>query len=535
MTATPAGDISGDLARLRARMSGLRDRDDQAIAGFDLILAGLDEALTQLATRDEDDPSARARDAQLSVLAHGLHAVLDLFDPAPEPTPEPAPAARSTPAQGLQQFISAFRNEARKRMSGLSISMMGLFSPRASQQTLEQSAHHLHAIRGGAAMLDLKPVAELSGLMEQLIVAMRKVAPEARQWPTQALLQGYRLIERALEDPQVHVDPIEAQQVKAALSECFDTLSVHYGPASEVSEASVESARQERALLGMSAQHAGGAAQPPPPAPLEQRVLIVDDVETIAASVGFVLSELDVPMDIAQNGQEALQMLQQRPYSLVISDIAMPRMDGVALTRVIRTSPQLKDIPVILLTALDHPTERDAGIEAGANDYIIKGSIGGGELVHRVRELLKIAPFVPVSPPRQTRGQRRVLIAEDAETVAASIAFVLSEGDYDIVLTTNGMEALTRLEREPFDLLISDWQMPQMSGIELVRAVRASTIVRPLPIILLTSLADDVFRQQAYKAGADTFMVKGEVGGGLLLGVAQQLLRDYDERAGSHL
>ena len=234
--------------------------------------------------------------------------------------------------------------------------------------------------------------------------------------------------------------------------------------------------------------------------------------------------------------EEALRMLRERPYSLIISDIAMPRLDGIALTRMIRDDDYLSDIPVILLTSLDHPNERDAGFDAGANDYIIKGSIGGGELVHRVRELLKIAPFVPTEAVHRA-SRRRILVAEDTETVAASIAFVLSEGDYDIVLASNGHEALTntlmldeencgltKLERERFDLLISDWQMPSMSGYELTRAVRVSAHIAQIPIVLLTSLDSDKVRQDAFDAGANRFLVKGEIGGGLLLEVVEELI-----------
>ena len=257
---------------------------------------------------------------------------------------------------------------------------------------------------------------------------------------------------------------------------------------------------------------------------MEQRILIVDDIETIAASVGFVLSELDLPIDIASHGEEALGMMGERPYSLIISDIDMPRMDGVALTRMVRRDESLRDIPIILLTGLDHPSERDAGFDAGANDYIIKGSIGGGELVHRVRELLKIAPFVPAEAQHIPRQRRRILVAEDAETVAASIAFILSEGDFEIVLTSNGHEALTKLERQDFDLLISDWQMPAMSGDELTRAVRASGHIRQLPIVLLTSLDSDKVRLEAREAGADRFLVKGEIAGGALLEIVEELL-----------
>lgn len=498
--------------------------------GMTQVLQGLSTILETLPHEAIDD----ARKTRHQVLIKGLNAVIDYFEPSATSSSAlldhtPMPPAQPT---GLEQFIEAFRVEAKKRLSGLSISLMGMFNERHGTKSLEASAQHLHAIRGSAAMLNLKPFAELAGLMEQLIVTMRRVDAQERVWPTKTIMRGYNLLEQAIKDPHVELDEQMAKRVCEELRECFDELATETTLeelSSSVYDTGPQQALPARDPLLRPLDQIGPPQEKLAPELLEQRILIVDDVETIAASVGFVLSELDVPIDIATNGDEALKMLNAKPYSLVVSDIAMPRMDGVVLTRFIRRTPSLKDIPVILLTSLDHPSERDAGIDAGANDYIIKGSIGGGDLIHRVRELLKIAPYVPITPTRSklAKGQRRILVTDDAETVAASVAFVLSAGDFDIVLASDGMEAMTQLEREPFDLLMSDWQMPNMSGIELVQAVRASTLVRPLPIILLTSLDTEEARQQALASGADAFLVKGNIAGAPLLDLVEKLMRQY--------
>ncbi|MEC9439557.1 MAG: response regulator [Myxococcota bacterium] len=542
-------DLTQEIEETRTRLSSLLSGEaPRALEGVEEITRGLDKLLEQLGTTQIED---EATSTQLEVLLQGLKAVADFFVPRTLEEPaKPAPTGQtSSVAEGLKQFISAFQNEAQKRLSGLSLSMMGLFNHQGSNQALDKSAQHLHAIRGGAAMLGLKELADISGLMEQVLVTMRKLPPEERIWPTKPLMNGYRLLETAIHSSDVHVDAQEAAQVLSSLQECFDDLLSHTTleelsrPLEEETQAETPSAKEKDKTRPpeVPTQHTPSA---PPKARrkqpkqrkapvslehttsldgMEQRILIVDDVDTIAASIGFVLGELDLPLDIAGNGEEALRMLRERPYSLIISDIAMPRLDGIALTRMIRDDDYLSDIPVILLTSLDHPNERDAGFDAGANDYIIKGSIGGGELVHRVRELLKIAPFVPTEAVHRA-SRKRIIVAEDTETVAASIAFVLSEGDYDIVLASNGHEALTKLERERFDLLISDWQMPSMSGYELTRAVRASAHIAQIPIVLLTSLDSDKVRQDAFDAGANRFLVKGEIGGGLLLEVVEELI-----------
>jgi CheY-like chemotaxis protein len=544
--------------RLRV-LSEAQERDDAGSAGIGTVLHGLDEIFAGLQEETFED-GERMR---VELLVRGVDAIADYFDEeldeatTPEGAEEsasPAERDKSSSQEGLQQFIDAFRNEARKRLSGLSISMMGIFNESTSSEALEQSGGHLHAIRGGAAMLGLKPIAQLSGLMEQVILSMRRLDPLDRDWPTQALMRGYSLLEEAVDDPEMELDPHEVDRVCTRLQSCLDDLSLAAASESTLEEtttpddeAGAAAGRLEPSetevyedLSGevhKEAHESGGTAASdrgeespgvvePDERSMEQRLLVVDDVETIAASVAFVLSELDLDIDIATNGEEAFQLLQERPYSLIVSDVAMPRVDGIALTRMVRQSDRLDNIPIILLTSLDHPTERDAGLEAGANDYIIKGSIGGGELVSRVRELLKIAPYFPV---REGAGDDeeemyRILVAEDAETVAASIAFVLSEGPFDIVLARDGRDALGRLKRESFDLLISDAQMPQVDGFELIETVRKSPRFSELPIVLLTSLDSDKVRQRARKIGADRFLVKGEVGGGKLLDIVDELL-----------
>jgi CheY-like chemotaxis protein len=504
-------DLSREVDALRDRLRRIAASGEVPLRGMPDVLAGLDAMLEELVSSPLD---ARAL-TQVSLLTHGLDAVASFLevedgDDAPTPTPS-APAV--DPAGGLQQFIAAFQQEAKKRMSGLSLSMMNIFHEDAADSSLEASAGHLHAIRGGAAMLNLTHVAQLSGLMERVIVAMRRVPASERDWPTQALLRGYHLLKTASDDPAVYIDPDAADDVCADLRDTFDALAIEANTHHDAKPAAPAPSPDTSAAPATPAEPAG---------PLEQRILIVDDVETIAASVGFVLSELDLPLDIAQNGEQALSMMRKSPYSLVISDIAMPRLDGIALTRMMREDPALNSLPVILLTSLDHPSERDAGLEAGANDYIIKGSIGGGELISRVRDLLEIAPFVPAARAREPR--RRLLVAEDTETVAASIAFVLSEAEIDIVLASDGAEALAKLQREPFDLLISDWQMPSMTGIELIEAARADPATADLPIILLTSLDSDTVRDRALDAGANRFLVKGQIGGGALLALVEELI-----------
>lgn len=492
----------GSSRYLQTRLEDLASHGGHHIPGIQEIANGLAQLLSWTAG---EGPEERA---QIEQILTGFEALTTLLEerrskPTPREQSSTSPPAEVPP--GLQQFIATFQKEAQKRVRGLSIALMGVFGGLGSDEAMDQSASHLHAIRGGAAMLGLEQVAKLSGIMERTILERRHLPPQERQWPTRHLLRAFAILQEALEAPHLQSEAKDVDQVLTRLrgTEQLEAREVPSAPSKQVVS------EPPRPLTGRELQL------------LEKPILVVDDVETIAASVGFILSELEVPIEIARDGEEALQSLQEKPFSLVISDVAMPRMDGINLTKAIRKSPALQHLPVILLTGLDHPDERRAGLEAGATAYLIKGSIGGGELLSTVRDLLEAAPFV--ARPLQEQP-RRILVAEDTETVAASIAFVLSEGPFEIILASDGEDAFQQLQRADFDLLLTDMQMPYMSGIELTKAVRADANLRHLPVIIFTSVQDEAAIEQARSAGVDRYLIKGQVAGESLLEIVGELL-----------
>lgn len=537
MTSPPeaeAEQLAAALSELQKRFERLGADEMRLSAGARTLSEGVGLLLEELSG------DAEAKPARLGLLRGGLEGLADLLEAyAPALPAAEESDARDEPeedADPMAQFREMFRVEARQRLRALSISMMSIFNEWSAREALTESAAHLHAIRGAASMLGLDKIAKLTTLMEEVVLQMAEAESFERAWPTRALLRGVHLLDAAVADEFLELDISRTVGAMRALH-AYSTRSAQELPAELAGESVSESggeaaqARAQRITQPMeqvereSVGQVGAPRKSKPPVytgEMGKRILIVDDIETIAASVGFILSELEVPIDMAENGAKALEMMRERPYSLVVSDVDMPRMDGVTLTRMVREDPAMRAIPVILLTSLDRPDERDAGIEAGATDYVIKGTIGGGELLNRVKELLVGAPDVPTGDYPQQADRLRVLIAEDVETIAASIAFVLSEGPFDIEIAENGALALSRLRRERYDLLLSDVEMPEMGGLELLEAVRADDALIDLPVILLTSLQNPEVQQRALNIGADRFLIKGEVGADSL----RQILED---------
>jgi two-component system chemotaxis sensor kinase CheA len=127
-------------------------------------------------------------------------------------------------------------------------------------------------------------------------------------------------------------------------------------------------------------------AEQPAEAPL--RLLVVDDSVTTRTLVKAMLDAEGYSVTVAADGMEAWKFLQEGEADLVVSDVEMPRMDGFALTEAIRASARLRDLPVILMTALETDKDRLHGMEVGATAYLPKSAFDQTNLLQAIRQIL---------------------------------------------------------------------------------------------------------------------------------------------------
>ncbi|HEY2369807.1 MAG TPA: ATP-binding protein, partial [Polyangiaceae bacterium] len=120
-----------------------------------------------------------------------------------------------------------------------------------------------------------------------------------------------------------------------------------------------------------------------------ERILVVDDNTDMRSYIARLLRD-EWNVEEAHDGEEALAMIERSPPDLVVSDVMMPRVDGLAMVRTLRASPRTRNLPVILLSARAGEDASVEGIETGADDYLVK-PFGGRDLIARVRGQLTAA------------------------------------------------------------------------------------------------------------------------------------------------
>lgn len=103
---------------------------------------------------------------------------------------------------------------------------------------------------------------------------------------------------------------------------------------------------------------------------------------------------------------------------------------------------------------------------------------------------------------------KHILAVDDSKTMRDMINFTLEAAGYDVTLAVDGNDGLAKLKDKPVDLIITDINMPGMNGIELIKNVRAESLHRTMPILILTTEAGDNLKQEGRTAGATGWIVK---------------------------
>src|SRR5277367_4664309 len=149
------------------------------------------------------------------------------------------------------------------------------------------------------------------------------------------------------------------------------------------------------------------------------RVLVVDDILSNVKLLEAKLTAEYFEVVTAFNGAEALAKIEEHSPDIVLLDVMMPGMDGFEVCRRIKANPKIAHVPVVMVTALDHPSDRVAGLDAGADDFLTK-PVDDAALFARVRSLVRLKMMTDELRMRESTGQGMGLIDPAQTLVEAS-------------------------------------------------------------------------------------------------------------------
>ena len=185
----------------------------------------------------------------------------------------------------------------------------------------------------------------------------------------------------------------------------------------------------------------------------EASILVVEDEPSVAEVVGLYLRRAGYAVRVVADGHAALREIDQQPPTLIILDLMLPGIDGLAITRHVR---ERGDSPIIILTARSQETDRIAGLEMGADDYVTK-PFSPQELVSRVRAVLRRAK---PSGPEEPIGRALIFgdLCIDPQTRLVTIRGVEKS------LTAKEFDLLWLLARHPRQVFTRDQLLERVWG-----------------------------------------------------------------------
>jgi two-component system, sensor histidine kinase and response regulator len=249
-------------------------------------------------------------------------------------------------------------------------------------------------------------------------------------------------------------------------------------------------------------------------------VLIADDNFTNRSVLQGMLARWGMRPTAVDGGRAALQALEiakstGRSFPLILLDGQMPEMDGFALAEIIKKDSELVGAAIMMLTSAGQVGDAARCRELGISAYLVK-PIRQGELLQSIRQILQKtpqqdpAPLVTRHTLREAQSRARILLAEDNAVNQTLAVRLLEKRGYVVTVAGDGHAAVAAVEKDAFDLVLMDIQMPGLDGFEATAAIRKKeeSTGKHIPIIAMTAHALKGDQERCVAAGMDGYVSK---------------------------
>jgi two-component system, cell cycle response regulator len=254
------------------------------------------------------------------------------------------------------------------------------------------------------------------------------------------------------------------------------------------------------------------------------RILVVDDILPNVKLLEARLTAEYFDVITAMSGIEALSICTQGLCDIVLTDVMMPGMDGFELCRRIKADPATAHVPVVIVTALDQPSDRLKGLEAGADDFLTK-PVNEIALVARVRSLVRLKsvvdelrsramtsrdlgfgdPLVQAATDLEQGGS--ILVVEDRASASDRILTTLSP-HYSVTLEPDPQHALFVAADTSPDLVIVSIDLADYDGLRVCSQLRSLDRTRHICVLVVADGDDNARVLRALDLGVNDYLVR---------------------------
>jgi two-component system cell cycle response regulator len=280
---------------------------------------------------------------------------------------------------------------------------------------------------------------------------------------------------------------------------------------------------------------------------MSARVLVVDDISANLKLLEVRLSAEYFEVMTASSGPEALDICERSQCDIVLLDVMMPGMDGFEVARRLKANPSTHHIPIIMVTALDQPSDRVKGLEAGADDFLTK-PVNDIALIARVRSLVRLKMVTDELRMRAVTSSEigvtdnafeaahdsglnaRVLLVDDRKASVDRIENALLE-QHAIEVENDPQAALLRAAEGNFDVVMLSLDFQNFDGLRLVGQLRSLERTRHVPILLITDPGQDARLLRGFDLGANDYILRAADKNEMIARVRSQVRRKrYTDR-----
>jgi len=254
------------------------------------------------------------------------------------------------------------------------------------------------------------------------------------------------------------------------------------------------------------------------------RVLVVDDVPANVKLLEARLSAEYFDVVTAMNGAEALAICDKAECDIVLLDVMMPDMDGFEVCRRIKANRKTHHIPVVMVTALDSPSDRVKGLSAGADDFLTK-PVSDVALIARVRSLSRLKLMTDElrmraltsreigiqDPDHQALAEGgqsgRILIIDDRKATAERLHNTLS-AQHQVETELNPSEAVFHAADGNFDLIIVSLGLQEHDALRLCSQLRSLERTRNVPVLAICDSEDNARMIRGLEIGVNDYLMR---------------------------